>query len=145
MGLDMYLQVKRRISDWEPEEKTLATAINELFPNTVKVTSINAEVGYWRKANQIHNWFVTNVQDNKDDCGEYEVSREQLLNLRGQCELVLANLTLADTELPTLGGFFFGGVDYDEQYVQDLRDTITIIDNALELDKNWFFTYESSW
>jgi hypothetical protein len=145
MGLDMYLQGKRSISNWKPEEKILSTAINELFPTNVIVTSVSADIGYWRKSNQIHNWFVTNVQDGKDDCGEYEVSREQLLNLRGQCELVLANLTLADTELPTLGGFFFGGVDYDEQYVQELRDTIKIIDNALELDKQWFFSYTSSW
>ena len=141
----MYLQGKRSISNWKPEEKILSTAINELFPTNVIVTSVSADIGYWRKSNQIHNWFVTNVQDGKDDCGEYEVSREQLLNLRGQCELVLANLTLADTELPTLGGFFFGGVDYDEQYVQELRDTIKIIDNALELDKQWFFSYTSSW
>ena len=27
------------------------------------------EVGYWRKANAIHGWFVRNVQNGKDDCG----------------------------------------------------------------------------
>ena len=134
MGLDMYLQGKRSISNWEPEEKILSTAINELFPTNVIVTSVSADIGYWRKSNQIHNWFVTNVQDGKDDCGEYEVSREQLLNLRGQCELVLENLTLADTLLPTRSGFFFGDVAYNDQYVYDLKNTIKIIDDAVELD-----------
>lgn len=145
MGLDMYLQGKRSISNWKPEEKILSTAINELFPTNVIVTSVSADIGYWRKSNQIHNWFVTNVQDGKDDCGEYEVSREQLLNLRGQCELVLENLTLADTLLPTRSGFFFGDVDYNDQYVYDLKNTIKIIDDAVELDSCWTITYSSSW
>ena len=141
----MYLQGKRSISNWKPEEKILSTAINELFPTNVIVTSVSADIGYWRKSNQIHNWFVTNVQDGKDDCGEYEVSREQLLNLRGQCELVLENLTLADTLLPTRSGFFFGDVDYNDQYVYDLKNTIKIIDDAVELDSCWTITYSSSW
>lgn len=29
---------------------------------TISFNSIWSEVGYWRKANQIHNWFVENVQ-----------------------------------------------------------------------------------
>lgn len=39
------------------------------------------EMGYWRKANQIHGWFVDNVQGGEDDCGEYEVTRSQLQEL----------------------------------------------------------------
>ena len=37
------------------------------------------QVGYWRKANQIHNWFVENVQDGEDDCCYHnEVTKEYL-------------------------------------------------------------------
>ena len=36
---------------------------------------------YWRKANQIHNWMVNNVQDGNDDCGLYEVSIDHILEL----------------------------------------------------------------
>ena len=39
------------------------------------------EVGYWRKANAIHRWFVDNVQEGEDDCGEYEVTIKQLKDL----------------------------------------------------------------
>ena len=39
----------------------------------------------WRKANQIHNWFVENVQDGEDDCGSYEVTKEQLEALLELC------------------------------------------------------------
>lgn len=39
------------------------------------------EVGYWRKADDLHAWFVGNVQGGVDDCGFYEVSKEQLEQL----------------------------------------------------------------
>jgi hypothetical protein len=51
---------------------------------------VTATVGYWRKANQVHRWFVENVQDGVDDCGRYEVTRDQLEELRTKCILVLA-------------------------------------------------------
>ena len=42
-------------------------------------------VAYWRKANQIHRWFVENVQGGVDDCGTYEVTREDLQELLDCC------------------------------------------------------------
>lgn len=80
MGLDMYL-IKRK-----------KTNIDE--------DSFN-EVAYWRKANQIHNWFVENVQDGIDDCGYYEVSRQQLQELLRDCRDVL---NYADYELEEMNG-----------------------------------------
>ena len=46
--------------------------------NFNKVTYITEEAVYWRKANQIHKWFVDNIQNGVDDCGEYYVSKENL-------------------------------------------------------------------
>ena len=54
-----------------------------------KVSDITEEVAYWRKANQIHKWFVDNVQSGNDDCGNYEVSRKQLSELLGTVNRVL--------------------------------------------------------
>lgn len=42
------------------------------------------EVAYWRKANQIHNYFVEKAQKGVDDCGYYKVSKkvaEKLLTI----------------------------------------------------------------
>ena len=74
----------------------------------------NKEVGYWRKANQIHYWFVSNVQDDEDDCGYYEVSKEQLTRLLEECQKVKEDPKSARIHLPTSHGFFFGGKEYDE-------------------------------
>ena len=50
--------------------------------------SIIEEVGYWRKANAIHKWFVDNVQDGEDNCGYYKVAPEQLEELLNICKLI---------------------------------------------------------
>lgn len=105
------------------------------------------EVGYWRKVNQIHAWFVDNVQNGTDDCGYYPVTKDQLLKLRRSCELASNNIEHAETLLPTRSGFFFGSTDYDDWYKQDLEETKQIIDKVLnETDfDNEVIVYSSSW
>lgn len=51
---------------------------------------IMEKVGYWRKANQIHNFFVENVQDGEDDCSYHnECTKEILEDLLDKCYKVL--------------------------------------------------------
>ena len=83
MGLDMYLNKKIYIGanyDFNGiEGKIEITKRGKPIPiNFKKVTYITEEAVYWRKANQIHKWFVDNVQDGVDDCGHYYVSKEKL-------------------------------------------------------------------
>ena len=150
MGLDMYLNAKRYLWSWqdESEDKKIANEIQKTanIPDGFKVKQIEIEVGYWRKANQIHRWFVQNVQDGEDDCGYYSVSKQDLIDLRDLCKKIVENKELAATELPTESGFFFGNTEYDDWYYQDLAETIEIIDKALTLDHHqWDFEYHSSW
>jgi hypothetical protein len=44
-----------------------------------------AEVGYWRKANAIHGWFVRELANGVDECQPIHVSRENLVVLRQLC------------------------------------------------------------
>ena len=104
------------------------------------------EVGYWRKANAIHKWFVDNVQNGVDDC-EYhnEVTKEQIEKLVKICEVSLICKT--PYLLPTQSGFFFGGTEYDEYYWKSLEETITMLTKVLEetdFDKYAIY-YCSSW
>lgn len=53
--------------------------------------------------------------------------------------------------LPTQSGFFFGGTEYDEYYMEEIADTITMIEKIIE-HKNTFagklypeYCYRSSW
>ena len=156
MGLDMYLSGKRYMSKhFNKEDEARMNAIQELFPELAgrkgrwgddsPVKEMSIEVGYWRKANHIHNWFVRNVQGGEDECKPHYVSREHLQELRDTCERVLANREQASELLPTASGFFFGSTDYDEHYFSDCEATIRIIDSALELPESWDFEYRSSW
>ena len=124
-----------KYSYWDKEQKYGYSRIME-------------QVGYWRKANAIHRWFVKNVQDGEDDCSYHrEVTKEDLEKLAGDCREVLRNLDLAEDILPTTAGFFFGGTEYDEWYVRDLRTTIDIIEDVLkttDFDKEMIY-YVSSW
>ncbi len=47
--------------------------------------------------------------------------------------------------LPTEGGFFFGGTNYDQWYYEDTKETIKIIEKCLKLPEEWNFEYHSSW
>ncbi len=106
------------------------------------------QVGYWRKANAIHKWFVENIQDGIDDCSYHrEVTQGDLEELRDICHEILCNPDVADDRLPTQSGFFFGGTQYDEWYIQDLETTIDIIDAVLKTTdfETEMIYYVSSW
>ena len=155
MGLDQYLYAKNYLSpmEWRGDEMnerfhTVANAIGAKDFMNKELPSIQCQVkiGYWRKANAIHDWFVQNCQDGNDDCRETYVPIEKLEELRKVCKMVLENHALAEEYLPTTSGFFFGTTDYDEWYFQDLQSTIDIIDNALsKISDEWTFAYQSSW
>ena len=161
MGLDMYLTKKTYIGNQyrKPEER-VTVVMPENQTNVVfsvkqpikneRISEITESVGYWRKANQIHKWFVDNVQGGTDDCGEYEVTEEQLQHLLNDCKAVKANKELAEEKLPTQSGFFFGGTEYDEYYMNDIDDTIKIIEDlfAEKGDEKYLsgdIYYNSSW
>lgn len=142
MGLDMYLHKRTWIGDEARERLTMNGLPDTVEPS--RVTYVIEDVGSWRKANAIHRWFVENVQDGNDDCHTYEVSRDQLQALLRSVVTVLAHPDMAVHLLPTQEGFFFGSVEYDEYYVEDLRETKRILNEALA-DTGADFEYCSSW
>ena len=59
----------------------------------------------------------------------------------------IENPEIAEEYLPTQGGFFFGGTDYDQYYMEDIESTIEILTNVLaetDFDKQ-MIAYHSSW
>lgn len=148
MGLDMYLKGNRYVHFVDSDD-AVSNKIAEQFPELagldIPVSYVTVEVGYWRKANAIHKWFVNNVQRGVDDCGNYYVSRDHLNELQQLCERVLAFRHLAVEQLPTANGFFFGSTEYDEYYFNDVEKTLDIINRALTLPTQWSFEYHSSW
>lgn len=165
MGLDMYLTKELYIGFGNECNEVVIK--NEKEGKEIKITepikAIRIEAGYWRKSNQIHSWFVNNVQEGNDDCKEYLVSMEDLEKLRAVCKEVeveygvgkmLDDISIKKLEslLPTRSGFFFGNTEYNEYYINDIKETIKIIDEALASAKEYEskgisveFYYQSSW
>ena len=155
MGLDMYLYANKYISkaEWRGEEASKQfdeivkiMQADEFIRKDLPSGSVNFQVAYWRKANQIHKWFVDNVQDGEDNCREYSVDREQLQKLLDTCYKVKADASLADEYLPPSQGFFFGSNEIDEWYWQDIDSTIEMLTDTLtHTPEDYGFTYQSSW
>lgn len=154
MGLDMYLYKRTYVQNWDhmrPEELHEVTVkkCGEVVPHIKpeRVAYVVEQVGYWRKANQIHRWFVEHVQDGEDECVPHYVSEEQLANLLDLVDEVLKNHDAAPDLLPSQAGFFFGDTGYDEWYFEDLEHTKKILLDVLAETNEYgvSFEYRSSW
>ena len=150
MGLDMFLEKEIYIYESDRSKisiKGLPDKAHYKFDIT-KIRSLILSVATWRKANQIHKWFVDNVQDGVDDCKRYYVHADQLIRLEELCQIVLKGknkskrIILAKEVLPTKEGFFFGTTEYDEYYFEDLKNTIK---QLKDIDPNADYYYQSSW
>lgn len=152
MGLDMFLFAKsnntpRLVVDKDSEVHEVALPVTNGDTHAVATSDQDSddlqEVAYWRKANQIHSWFVTHVQDGVDECRLTPVSHKQLEDLRQTCMEALD--TQDSTMLAPCDGFFFGSTAIDEYYWDDLRTTIVMLDNVLNMPADLEFFYQSSW
>jgi len=165
MGLDMYLSARKHVNkiDWQqldrsadidyaaatiPQWKDIVNAagLQDIADvDDIYGVSVSVNAAYWRKANQIHNWFVLNVQRGEDDCGEYYVSHAQLKELLTTCRQALFKKD--PSELPPASGFFFGSYDIDEWYWAGIKNTIKQLSKLTELPdfEELSFYYQSSW
>ena len=85
---------KGTFKDWSGLNKPPAQKYIDFYSGLYTVNNygfgrIMEQVGYWRKANQIHNWFVENIQEGVDDCDYHrEVTEEDLEELLAICEKI---------------------------------------------------------
>lgn len=145
MWLDQFLHGKKYVGSMY-DLQIIRQSGTELMANTPEenpVKYIIYELGYWRKANAIHKWFVDNVQHWEDDCGDYRVTTEHLMTLSNTIDRVLADNTLAPELLPPTAGFFYWTTEYDDYYFYTLRYTKEVIAKALECGDQ--IEYTSSW
>ena len=155
MGLDMYLRANKYISAYEfsgaPSKEIYQAVVKAIgaeeiaSPDTPTAT-VDVNIGYWRKANHIHAWFVDHCGDGVDEGQEIYVSKENLEALEAACNEALAGKVTAERVLPTRSGFFFGSTEYDESYKQDTIHTLKVIEAAKKAIAGGFqINYAASW
>ena len=183
MGLDMYLEgsfstrAYRRPTDQDyadmREGKEVKIEKSREFENAIAAIGFeDAPIDHaynhftyvfpiitWRKANQIHKFFVDNCQEGNDNCQRHYVPRDTLEELLGRITTILdiktpvAREMKAEELLPTdIEGCFFGTKEYDDWYYKDLEDTKKTLEKVFEYEKNAesgkcfdSFYYQSSW
>ena len=165
MGLDMYLSARKYINkiDWSKldhnSDVDYAEATipqwNEIVDvaglshiankNDIYGVNVSVNCAYWRKVNAVHKWFVDNVQNGEDDCGEYYVSHDKLKELLETARQALFHKD--PSKLMPQAGFFFGNTDIDEWYWEGIKSTIKQIKRLTELPDfdELSFYYQSSW
>lgn len=164
MGLDMYLYLRKHesIGRWDesfeqkkegfyPEE--LKAFEDEIAEHNFLSKTTTCQVGYWRKENAIHNWFVHNCGDDVDECQTIYVSLEKAKELLQLCKDVLADHSKAEELLHTQSGFFFGSTEYDDWYFEGLKYTADLLEKVINFVESqekdfrvyWDIIYEASW
>jgi len=153
MGLDMYLYRREYISGWDwndnPKEMKLYSDILEYTGAKRCAGSPHAQVevcvAYWRKANAVHKWFC-DLDGGRDECQSIYVTKGNLIELRDLAKSVTEQPAMAGDVLPTQQGFFFGSYDYDDWYMEDMKNTVEQIDNILAASNEYSdFIYRASW
>jgi len=169
MGLDMYLYGERYISSYHgndvTKQSTALTAVldamdllnddgvskDHIYGFSAKVT-----LGYWRKAWPIHRWFVENVQNGNDDCGEYRVQDDVLKELLANCKAVLSAKDDPEIAHDTAWAYIPPSDNYESEILQNkeeeeyyyyhIQRTATILTHLLtEKFEDYDFYYSSSW
>ena len=144
MGLDMYL--KKSYSKYRKDDGTFSTNWDDCKldkfgrPNRVTFSEM---VGYWRKANHIHKWFVDNVQEGNDDCHEYYVPIEKLHELRDTCFDILSKLNGMEIRVPKKGVKEFKEVNdkfYKGKSIQRIKIDINNFETIYNLNGHHILT-----
>ena len=153
MGLDMFLHGQVNISSHihdqtpsrpNPKYAEIHKLCNlQLTGDEWGLINIQIPVMQWRKANQIHKWFVDECQGGVDKCQDAELSADKLGELVDAIGEALENKDA--TVLPPQAGFFFGSTDIDEWYWKVLESTYETLTEVLDAGRFKSFMYHSSW
>lgn len=151
MGLSQYLYATKYVSESDFERyKIISGSLDtENFAyQDYKAVTVGVKVAQWRRAYQIQQWFVDNVQDGEDDCREHYVERVQLQELFFLCKRLLESKDeqLAEELLPNMIGF--DSLEIDENYWEQIADTVRQLDRILvsaQVPDDWEFSYDSSY
>lgn len=94
------------------------------------------EIGYFRKVNFLVKFFEDRGFDTPNQT-PLRISKEDAKELLRRCEEVLKNHSLAETLLPTMGGFLFGDTDYNDDYFKSVKEVADYVRDVLlpEFDK----------
>lgn len=145
MGLDIRFEkakrhrieeTKERLNEIEKElENANYSSVEEFNSLNNEYDELNPwkEVAYFRKVN-----FLLPFFEYGENCSRLEIYEYKIDELLDKCKQVLEDHSLAETLLPTQDGFFFGSIEYDDWYFDDVKE---VYDKFSEIAED-FNSYE---
>ena len=150
MGLDMYLEAKLHLPPYSEELAPVRLAIGQAIgytpptdkpdhdPTLMEITGVTVRVGYWRKFDPLHQWFVSNVLESYDDCRPAYVSPDVLAELEELLDRV--------SDDPESASEHFVSEGDDPMSESDIDYTLRIVVQAKKLqERGWDIYYRASW
>ena len=143
MGLDMYLVRKKYIGAKYEHRNVKGKVKIKINGKKIpiefnKISYIEEDVGYWRKANAIHKWFVDNVQEGNDDCKQYYVGTELLQELLDTCKEIKEKAILKKGKITNGYKGTENGLEpilEDGKYIENVEE----ISQLLPTEEGFFF------
>lgn len=172
MGLDMYLYARKVNTSFRKGDIDVKYPCElQDFENLMKdfeeslIIKNDYKIGYWRKFSALHHFIVEHFGEGEDNCQpiwldkcEIEDTLKILETVKKSFDnakiieqkenYIIYDNPIAQQLLPTKGGFFFGNLKYDSDYLDNLDYAIYIFEMALKLLKeNPFYDiyYQASW
>ncbi len=154
MGLDSYLytsskELANAVADWMEAHDEDSCDIEWCREDGM--------ICYWRKYSPLHHWMVEHIQDGEDNCGIYEISYTQMMNLyKTVCQ---EYNDPGSTDFQPTCTFFLpteGLVEWNESYLEYTYNFLNFIIDKIEKycyngicfkGENWnaHICYSSSW
>ena len=127
MGLDMYLRRSDKVTCPHCGKEIIGIKESD-------------EIAYWRKANAIHKWFEDHCANGKlENCENYPVTKDQLIELRNTCEKVLNSSKVVHKWVKERR-YDFDAKDYKEVDVcANVLDDPSVAEEILPTQSGFFF------
>ena len=98
------------------------------------------QIGYQRKANAVHGWIIRNLAEGRDDsCARIALPPEALREMIADIDRALSDPASADNPMPPTPGFFFGSLELDEWYTNDLLEARQLALHMLDQPDEQFY------
>ena len=120
------------VLDYPDILKELQKDINVRDFNSKTETALY-KVGYWRKFNALHGYIVKNFAAGRDECQDILLTKRNINDLLSILKEVKEFPNKAEDLLPTCDGFFFGSLEYDDLYFDNVEYSIKLFEKILKL------------
>ena len=169
MGLDMYLYAEKYESKRRNGTLSYPKELEELLKKINKYHIVSKtttyKISYWRKFNALHYYIINHFANGRDECQKVYLLNSDLLEIlevlkkveksfetakikEEKDDYIIYENPIAEKLLPTQDGFFFGSLNYDSFYLNDVKMSIKIFEEVLKLleeTNDYCIYYQASW